>query len=85
MSYNRYGQGQVSPWQNGGGLLPHPGAGGGGRMGGGGGGINPMALVTNLVGAMLSGQQQQMGMMGPQMRIGPQMGMGHQVSSSSSK
>jgi hypothetical protein len=26
-------------------------------------------------------QQQQMGMMGQQMRIGPQMGMGHQVSS----
>ena len=74
MAYRGYqGGGQMNPWQNemggSGGLLPHPGA---------GGGVNPLALVSNLVGAMLSGQQ---GIMQQQQqRIGPQMGMrGDQV------
>jgi hypothetical protein len=72
MSYQRYPQnnrGQVNPWQNGGGiggLLPHPGV-----------GVDPLALVGNLVGAMLTGQQV---MGGQQMALGPQMGMSRQVS-----
>ena len=66
MPYQRYNPrgAQMNPWQNGaGGLLPHPG-----------GVVDPLALVGNLVGAIMGGQG---AMLGPsQMGM---MGMGNQV------